>query len=100
MHHEPAPKLEKDTASALKTKLGIKLFAVYAFIYAGFVFINTLSPSTMEIKIFAGLNLAVVYGFGLIILAILMGLVYNWVCTNYENKMNSAEAKIEQEKES
>jgi len=91
MEHGPAAKLEKDNASALKTKLGVKLFFVYAIIYAGFVFINTLSPSTMEIKVFAGLNLAVLYGFGLIVLAIVMGTIYNWVCTGYEDRMNKPE---------
>ena len=91
--HGPAAKLEKDNASAKKTSLGIKLFFVFALIYAGFVFINTLSPSTMEIKIFAGLNLAVVYGFGLIILAIVMGVIYNAICTGYEDKMNKKKEK-------
>ena len=89
--HGPTAKLEKDNASAKKTSLGIKLFFVFASIYAGFVFINTLSPATMGIEIFAGLNLAVVYGFGLIILAIVMGVVYNHICTGYENKMNKKE---------
>ena len=89
--HGPAAKLEKDNASAKKTSLGIKLFVVYALIYAGFVFINTLSPSTMGIKVFAGLNLAVIYGFGLIILAIVMGVAYNRICTGYENKLNKKE---------
>ncbi len=91
--HGPAAKLEKDNASAKKTSLGIKLFIVYALIYAGFVFINTLSPSTMGIKVFAGLNLAVVYGFGLIILAIVMGIIYNRMCTGYEDTMNKKEEK-------
>jgi len=93
MSHGPAAKLEKDNATEVKTKLGIKLFFVYATIYSGFVFINTLSPSTMEIKVFADLNLAVVYGFGLIILAIVMGVIYNHICTGYENKLNKKETE-------
>jgi len=93
MSHGPAAKLEKDNATEAKTKLGVKLFFVYAIIYSVFVFINTLSPSTMEIKVFANLNLAVVYGFGLIILAIVMGVIYNHICTGYENKLNKIEAE-------
>ncbi len=36
-------------------------------------------------------NLAVVFGFGLIVLAIIMGLIYNWICTDYEKKLNKEE---------
>ncbi|MCP4214754.1 MAG: DUF485 domain-containing protein [bacterium] len=70
--------------------MGLILFGVYSLIYAGFVAINTLAPKTMGNEIFLGLNLAVVYGFGLIILAIIMGVVYNHVCTGLEDKMKAA----------
>ena len=36
-------------------------------------------------------NLAVVYGFGLIVLAIVMGLIYSSICTGYEKKYNKEE---------
>lgn len=91
MLHGEAVKLEKDEAADIKSKIGLILFAVYGLIYAGFVFINTLSPKTMGTKIIFGLNLAVVYGIGLIILAIVMGLIYNHYCTNLENKLNKPE---------
>jgi hypothetical protein len=42
-------------------------------------------------KVVAGLNLAVVYGMGLIILAAVMGYFYSMICTNMENKMNKEE---------
>jgi len=88
MLHGEAVKLGKDEAVAFKTKLGLILFAIYSAIYAGFVIINTLSPKTMGTRIVLGLNLAAVYGFGLIILAIIMGVIYNHVCTKMENKLN------------
>ena len=50
--------------------------------------INTLSPATMGREILLGLNLAVVYGFGLIIVAIILGLIYNAICTRIEHKLN------------
>jgi len=37
MHHEPSVRVSKDLASDWKAKLGIKLFFLYALIYAGFV---------------------------------------------------------------
>ncbi len=94
MDHGPAVKLAKDNASGIKSKLGVVLFIVYLLIYSGFVAINTVSPKTMGATVFAGLNLAVVYGFGLIILAIVMGLIYNAICTSLENKLNKPENEV------
>lgn len=88
MKHEPAPEMGHDAASAFKARLGLILFAIYGLVYAGFVAINTFSPSTMGQIALAGLNLAVVYGFGLIILAIVMGLIYNVICSRAEDRMN------------
>ncbi|MBL6990413.1 MAG: DUF485 domain-containing protein [Bacteriovoracaceae bacterium] len=86
--HGPAVELAEDKASDAKSKLGVYLFIVYSLVYAGFVIINTVSPKLMGIEMFMGLNLAVVYGFGLIILAIVMGLIYNHICTKMEDEMN------------
>ena len=97
--HGPAVKLGKDNASEWKSKLGIKLFFVYALIYAGFVFINTVKPELMGKKIFLDLNLAVVYGMGLIILAIVMGLIYNYFCTKKEDELNAPEAGVDVKEE-
>lgn len=94
MLHGPAAKLGTDNAAARKSKLGIKLFILYALIYAGFVFIGVGYPNFMGNRIFLGLNLAIVYGFGLIILAIVMGFLYNAACTRLENKLNKEEDKV------
>lgn len=91
MHHGPAVELGKDHSIAYKTRLGVILFFVYLFVYAGFVFIGVFYPSLMGVSALAGLNLAFVYGMGLIVLAIIMGLVYNYFCTKHEDKMNKEE---------
>ena len=96
MLHEPAPKSpERDHALAAKSKLGVKLFWAYCLIYAGFVVINTLKPKLMGTEVMLGQNLAVVYGFGLIFLAIVLGLVYNHMCTRLEDSMRAAAEKGE-----
>ena len=87
--HGPAVKLGKDNASPAKAKLGIILFVVYSLIYAGFVAINTTRPELMETPMPLGVNLAVFYGFGLIIFAIILGVIYNMICTHYEKKLNN-----------
>ena len=91
MDHGPAAELEHDNASGIKSRIGFVLFVFYGLVYAGFVVINTLSPKSMSRTIIFDLNLAVVYGFGLIFLAIVMGLIYNAVCTHYEKQLNQGD---------
>jgi uncharacterized membrane protein (DUF485 family) len=87
MGHGPAVKLGKDNASEYKTRIGIWMFIAYTLFYGGFIAINTVKPTLMEEKI-AGLNLAVVYGMGLIISAFLLAIVYNHFCTAAEKRLN------------
>lgn len=93
--HGPAAKLDKDHAAEKKAKLGLILFLFYIIIYSGFVVIGLVDPELMGVHLIGKQNIAIVYGFGLIILAIIMGFIYNAICTNMENKMNkSKEEKI------
>ncbi len=89
MLHEPAAKQEKDNASEWKAKLGIKLFWLYCIIYMGFVGMAVFATETLKTPLLAGANLAIVYGMALIVFAIILGLVYNHVCTKKENEMNT-----------
>lgn len=61
-------------------KLGLKLFVVYLVLYLVFVFLSAFAASTMERTVLAGLNLAIVYGFALIIGALVMALLYGAMC--------------------
>lgn len=63
-------------------RLGVRLFFVYLLLYGGFVLINAFAPSQMEATPIAGLNLAILYGFGLIIGALVLSLVYGALCTS------------------
>ena len=60
-------------------RMGLILFAVYSLLYCGFVFLSAFSPATMEITPLAGINLAVIYGFALIIFAFVLAAVYGWI---------------------
>lgn len=62
-------------------QLGVQLFLVYLLLYGGFVLINAFAPSMMEMTPIAGINLAILYGFGLIIAALVMALIYGALCT-------------------
>ncbi|HVJ82317.1 MAG TPA: DUF485 domain-containing protein [Planctomycetia bacterium] len=59
---------------------GLRLFLVYLFLYGGFVGIAAFAPERMERIVFAGLNLAIVYGMFLIVLAFALALLYGWLC--------------------
>ena len=50
-----------------QSRIGLLLFVIYMALYAGFVGINAFSPALMKWTPLAGVNLAVLYGFGLII---------------------------------
>lgn len=89
MLHKPAAESGPDHAQAFKSRLGVQMFLIYALIYVGFVAINIISPLTMEKTIFLGLNLAVVYGIGLIVIALILALIYNRACSLREKELNT-----------
>ena len=92
MHHEPAPESGPAPASRYKTRLGVWMFLIYTIVYVGFVMTNVLTEGrAMQIIVFMGLNLAVVYGIGLIVFALVLALIYNALCTNKENEMAEKE---------
>ena len=88
MLHEPEVVISTDNAAAKKSKLGVILFLFYTLIYSGFVIIGLTKPELMGLELIGGQNIAIIYGFGLIVLAIIMGFIYNYFCTRMENKMN------------
>jgi len=93
MLHEPAARSGPDPASAYKTRLGVWMFILYALIYAGFVAINLIAPQWMAVTAFAGLNIAVVYGFGLIVFALILALIYNAMCMRMEKLLEHPAGK-------
>lgn len=94
MLHKPATEMGSDYAAKRKAKLGVKLFFIYAAIYAGFVFIGVTRPEWMGVRVIFGLNLAIVYGFMLIIIAIVMGFLYHLACSRLEDELNKGEDTV------
>lgn len=77
---------EKESLTKKKSALGIRLFFVYLICYAGFVLICVFQYELLSTPVFGGLNLALAYGIGLIVFAVILGIVYNYYCTRYENE--------------
>jgi len=67
-------------------KFGFILFGIYLVLYGGFVLLNAFSPETMEEPGFAGVNLAVLCGFGLIVAALILALIYGTFCKTEDDQ--------------
>ena len=81
LHHgDDGPREEEHPETiARNTRYGLILFAVYLTLYGAFVAASAFAPAVME-QTLAGVNLAVLSGFGLIGVAFLLALVYGWLC--------------------
>ena len=91
MLHEPAAVHGIDEAAAFKRRLGLIMLAVYGVIYIFFIVINVAWPKVMGTIVVAGLNLAIVFGFALIVIAFLLAIAYNWACTRHEKSFEGEE---------
>jgi uncharacterized membrane protein (DUF485 family) len=91
MLHEPAVVSGVDEAAAYKRRLGLKMLAIYGALYVIFIVINIAWPKGMGTTVVAGLSLAIVYGFALIVIAFLLALLYNWLCTRHEKSFENEE---------
>jgi uncharacterized membrane protein (DUF485 family) len=67
------------------SRIGLALFFVYLAFYAGFVLLAAFSPETMEQTPWAGVNLAIWYGFALILAAFALALLYGVLCRATED---------------
>jgi uncharacterized membrane protein (DUF485 family) len=72
--------VDTPSSQARNSKYGLILFSIYAVFYLGFVLVNAFAASWVEWVPFLGLNLAILWGFGLIALALILALVYGFLC--------------------
>jgi uncharacterized membrane protein (DUF485 family) len=79
--HEPNPpsEPENEQSSRGNARLGLLLFFLYFAVYAGFMIVNAFHPELMKLTL-GGVNLAIIYGIGLIALAVLLAILYLVLC--------------------
>jgi uncharacterized membrane protein (DUF485 family) len=77
---DPVAELTDTPEERFNRRLGLSLFFVYLAFYALFVGLTVYDYKLMGREAFAGLNLAIVYGFGLIVAAFVLALVYMVAC--------------------
>ena len=71
---------EEDAVAGRNANYGLALFFVYFLFYAGFMILSAFYPAVMSSTPFGGVNLAILYGFGLIGAALFLALIYMYVC--------------------
>ena len=73
---------EKENADDVRrnARLGIALFFVYLLLYGGFMGLTAFNLDAMRSTPLGGVNLAILYGFGLIVGAFLLALIYMVLC--------------------
>ncbi|MBO0698987.1 MAG: DUF485 domain-containing protein, partial [Zavarzinella sp.] len=74
------PEARDPVAERYNARLGLALFAVYLAAYTAYVLINAFRPAVMDEVPFAGVNLAVWSGLGLIAGAVVLAVVYAGLC--------------------
>ncbi|QDV27349.1 DUF485 domain-containing protein [Aureliella helgolandensis] len=92
--------MSKPITQDINSRLGIQLFLIYAVFYLGFVLVNAFAASWAEWEPIAGLNLAILWGFSLIALALILALIYGTVCVNAPTTPPSNDASLAGKEES
>jgi uncharacterized membrane protein (DUF485 family) len=82
LDHKPGESGDLDSllTSARNSRYGLVLFAIYLAVYTGYVWLSAFRPDLAEATPVAGVNVAVLYGFGLIVAAFVLALLYGWLC--------------------
>jgi uncharacterized membrane protein (DUF485 family) len=83
MDHGPSTEWKVEKSGGYKSKLGLIMFAIFTPVYLVFVLMSVISPSFMATDV-GELNISIVYGFFIIILAIVLAVFYNILCSNME----------------
>jgi uncharacterized membrane protein (DUF485 family) len=92
MSHGPATEWQPDKTQDYKAKLGLIMFAVYTAAYFAFVLLCVFYPKFMAVDI-GSLNVAIVYGFGIIVLAMIQAVIYNNMCSKKEHEEDQKQNK-------
>ncbi len=70
------PNVESSADDRFNARLGLLLFAVYVVAYGSFMMLAAFYPTIMALRPLGGVNLAIIYGMGLIAGAFALALVY------------------------
>jgi uncharacterized membrane protein (DUF485 family) len=72
---------------------GLVLFFIYLLFYGGFVYLNAFRSDLMARPSIGGINLATVYGLALIVVALVLALIYMFLCRPNSSATHSEDAR-------
>src|SRR3954470_22452892 len=78
--------------SSANARAGLMLFFIYLTFYAGFMGLAAFAPQAMGRPVLAGVNLAITYGMGLIVGALVVAALYMWACARNARLYSEPEA--------
>jgi uncharacterized membrane protein (DUF485 family) len=76
MNSTSPPPSDLDAIRSYNARMGLVLFVVYLAAYIGFVVLAAMSQDIMQRPAWGGVNVAVLYGFGLIAGAFVISIIY------------------------
>jgi uncharacterized membrane protein (DUF485 family) len=76
------PSAEVLAIRSYNARMGLVLFVFYLAAYVGFVVLSAVSQDVLRQPSLGGVNVAVLYGFGLIIGAFVVSIIYMLLCRN------------------
>jgi uncharacterized membrane protein (DUF485 family) len=71
---------DKRDAAAARARIGLGLFTAYVLLYAGVMALVLARPQWLGARPLGGVNLAITYGLGLIVAALVLAVVYMAAC--------------------
>jgi len=77
--HHPR-EIEDPRIAARNARYGMVLFLLYLTVYSVYVGLNAFFPAVMQATPLLGLNVALLFGFGLIVGAMVLAVLYCWLC--------------------
>lgn len=92
-HVSFAARPEDDIGADRRARWGLALFFLYLALYGGFMGLSAFAPATMRSTPFGGVTLAVSYGFGLIVAALALALLYGWLCRGTAPQPDSSKSE-------
>jgi uncharacterized membrane protein (DUF485 family) len=88
MKPDPSSHDDHPELAAKQSRLALGLFFVYLLAYGGFMGLSAFGYELMSKKVWAGVNLAIVYGLGLIVGAFALAVAYmllsQWIAKRFQ----------------
>jgi uncharacterized membrane protein (DUF485 family) len=80
--HGPSGHVETETEemAARNARVGRVLFVIYLVAYVGYMVLVAFVPAALRKVTPPGVNVAISYGFSLIVGALVLALIYAWMC--------------------